>query len=251
MNQNFKVISLNPCGLPMNLQLPSAAFPLTFRRACFDLIYWSFPQNRNHSTWLRYSFHNSSPLSPAYLNKTQHVQVENKPQQPVFNACLLQLTTNFISDKSIFMLMCCRIILFSVYLPSFPSLSSWFIYFSFLLQWVFAWTPYCIVSLIGIMGYGSSISPFASMLPSIFAKSACCIDPYLYAVTHPRFRTELEKIFCSNRESNFQTSYSRRNNDRNESECETINLGPENNERKKRPLQRAESSFCEESTVSQ
>lgn len=137
--------------------------------------------------------------------------------------------------------------------PSLPNNFSDHLFSIFIFpQWAFAWTPYCIVSLIGITGYGSSISPFASMLPSLFAKSACCIDPYLYAVTHPRFRTELEKIFCNNRsESNFQTSYSRRNNDRNESECETINLGPEKNERTKRPLQRAESSFCDESTVSQ
>lgn len=120
------------------------------------------------------------------------------------------------------------------------------------MQWIFAWTPYCVVSLLGISGYGSSISPFASMLPSLFAKLACCVDPYLYAVTHPRFRTEVEKIFCAGRgeNGNFQTSYSRRQNDKNESECETVNLGQETNERKKRPLQRAESSFCEESTVS-
>jgi hypothetical protein len=117
-------------------------------------------------------------------------------------------------------------------------------------QWIFAWTPYCIVALLGISGYGTSISPFASMIPSTFAKIACCVDPYLYAVTHPRFRTELEKIFCSGRSENGTTSYSRRQNDRNESECETVNLEPQKNERIKPKLQRAESSFCDESTVS-
>lgn len=93
------------------------------------------------------------------------------------------------------------------------------------------------------------------MIPAIMAKMAACGDPYLYAVTHPRFRTELEKMFCSSRSENgnFQTSYysrgASRRQDRMESECETVQLGPDE-PRKKRPLQRAESSFCDESTVS-
>jgi hypothetical protein len=94
------------------------------------------------------------------------------------------------------------------------------------------------------------------MIPAIMAKTAACADPYLYAVTHPRFRAELEKMFCSSRigeSGNFQTSYSRsRRQDRIESECETVQLGPADEpERKKKPLQRAESSFCEESTISE
>lgn len=105
------------------------------------------------------------------------------------------------------------------------------------------------VSLLGIFGYAGSITPLASMVPAIMAKMAACGDPYLYAVTHPRFRNELEKMFCSSRSDN-TTSHSRRQ-DRMESECETVAMGPDENERKKRPLQRAESSFCDESTVSE
>lgn len=95
------------------------------------------------------------------------------------------------------------------------------------------------------------------MIPAIMAKTAACCDPYLYAVTHPRFRVELEKMFCSARSEqngNYQTSYySRAGTSRRqagmESECETVHLGPDE-DHKKRPLQRAESSFCEESSVS-
>lgn len=130
---------------------------------------------------------------------------------------------------------------------------SFFLSFSNL-QWIFAWTPYCVVALLGILGYGSSITPLASMIPSLMAKIACCVDPYLYAVTHPRFRTELEKIFCSSRSESFAASFSRGQSRRNcnESECETMNLEPTEDERKRarRPLQRADSSVCEESIVS-
>lgn len=93
------------------------------------------------------------------------------------------------------------------------------------------------------------------MIPAIMAKMAACGDPYLYAVTHPRFRVELEKMFCSSRgeNGNFQASYysrgASRRQDRIDSECETVQLGPDE-EIKKPKLQRAESSFCDESTVS-
>ncbi|CRK99939.1 CLUMA_CG013238, isoform A [Clunio marinus] len=113
--------------------------------------------------------------------------------------------------------------------------------------WCFAWTPYCVVSLVGIFGYGDSISPIASMIPAIMAKIACCGDPYLYAVTHPRFRAEIEKMFCSS-DGNFASSYrASRKKDKVESECETVQF--EEDTKKKRPLQRAESSVCEESTI--
>ena len=89
------------------------------------------------------------------------------------------------------------------------------------------------------------------MIPAIMAKIAACGDPYLYAVTHPRFRAEVDKIFCSrgDQSGTAQASHYSKRQDNMESECETVQLGPEENNRKKRPLQRDESSFCEESTV--
>lgn len=110
------------------------------------------------------------------------------------------------------------------------------------------------VALLGITGHGNSISPLASMIPAIMAKIAACGDPYLYAVTHPRFRAELDKIFCKSRgDGNLHTSnYSRggtRNQDNIESECETVQLGPER-KTQKGGLQRSESS-CDDYSVSE
>ncbi|XP_070499438.1 opsin, ultraviolet-sensitive [Chironomus tepperi] len=117
--------------------------------------------------------------------------------------------------------------------------------------WLFAWSPYCIVSLIGIFGYADNISPGVSMIPAIMAKLAACFDPYVYAVTHPRFSSELRQLLCKSQEeptSNFQTSYySRGPSKRRGKNKESVKIG---NNKERPPLDRAESSFCEESTVS-
>lgn len=132
-----------------------------------------------------------------------------------------------------------------------------FSFLSFFPQWMFAWTPYCIVSLIGIFGYADNITPLGSMIPAIMAKTAACIDPYLYAVTHPRFRSEVNKIFCLSQvdtTSNFQTSYysrgpSRRRGRHANDNARADENGNTNGQRRGQ-LDRAESSFCDDSTIS-
>lgn len=57
--------------------------------------------------------------------------------------------------------------------------------------WFIAWTPYAIVALLGIAGQNSTLTPLISMIPALFCKTAACIDPYLYSLTHPRFKKEL------------------------------------------------------------
>lgn len=61
--------------------------------------------------------------------------------------------------------------------------------------WFLAWSPYAIVALLGISGNEDKISPLGSMVPSLFCKAAACLDPYVYAVTHSRFRMEFSRIF--------------------------------------------------------
>lgn len=63
-----------------------------------------------------------------------------------------------------------------------------------------AWTPYAIVSLLGVMGYRHLLDPLTSMLPAIFCKIASCIDPFVYIVTHPKFRQECENLLLSKKE---------------------------------------------------
>lgn len=76
--------------------------------------------------------------------------------------------------------------------------------------WFTAWTPYSIVALLGISGNEDKLTPFGSMIPAVFCKTAACIDPYVYALTHPRFRMEFGRLFLGRVQfSRYQTSYSR------------------------------------------
>ncbi|CAK1545840.1 unnamed protein product [Leptosia nina] len=57
-----------------------------------------------------------------------------------------------------------------------------------------SWTPYAIVTLLGIFGKKDVITPGVSMIPALFCKTAACIDPFIYIITHPKFRKELQKL---------------------------------------------------------
>lgn len=58
--------------------------------------------------------------------------------------------------------------------------------------WFLAWTPYAIVALFGILGWSELLTPFVSVVPGVFCKISACLNPYLYSITHPRFKTELK-----------------------------------------------------------
>ena len=57
--------------------------------------------------------------------------------------------------------------------------------------WTITWTPYALVSLIGISGYGHILTPFDSMVPALVAKTAACIDPFVYSLNHPKIRNAI------------------------------------------------------------
>lgn len=63
--------------------------------------------------------------------------------------------------------------------------------------WFVAWTPYATVALLGISGKDYLISPLSSMIPALFCKTASCIDPFVYAITHPKFKAEIRAFFCN------------------------------------------------------
>uniref|UniRef100_A0A8W7P596 G-protein coupled receptors family 1 profile domain-containing protein n=1 Tax=Anopheles coluzzii TaxID=1518534 RepID=A0A8W7P596_ANOCL len=63
--------------------------------------------------------------------------------------------------------------------------------------WFAAWTPYAVVAMMGVFGYEQYLTPLNSMIPAVFAKIAASIDPYFYAMNHPRYRQMLERMFCN------------------------------------------------------
>ena len=58
-----------------------------------------------------------------------------------------------------------------------------------------AWVPYAIVALIGAAGRGELITPIASLIPAMFAKSAVVYNPLVYAVTMNRFKHRMQACF--------------------------------------------------------
>nr|APY20589.1 ultraviolet sensitive opsin [Conwentzia psociformis] len=58
---------------------------------------------------------------------------------------------------------------------------------------VASWTPYAILALIGAFGDQKLLTPGITMIPALCCKLVACIDPYIYAISHPRYRVELNK----------------------------------------------------------
>ncbi|XP_049547087.1 opsin, ultraviolet-sensitive-like isoform X2 [Anopheles darlingi] len=58
---------------------------------------------------------------------------------------------------------------------------------------VASWTPYAVLALIGSFGDKSLLTPGVTMFPACACKFVACLDPYVYAISHPRYRIELQK----------------------------------------------------------
>ena len=56
---------------------------------------------------------------------------------------------------------------------------------------LFAWTPYAVVTLYAIILMPEHISPVVAMLPSMFAKTAACYNPVIYCLLFKKFRDSL------------------------------------------------------------
>nr|APY20653.1 ultraviolet sensitive opsin [Pogonus chalceus] len=69
---------------------------------------------------------------------------------------------------------------------------------------VASWTPYAVLALIGAFGNQALLTPGVTMIPACACKFVACIDPYVYAISHPRYRVELQKkiTVVSNKRNN-------------------------------------------------
>jgi len=61
------------------------------------------------------------------------------------------------------------------------------------LLWVVTWTPYACVAMIGVFGNQMLITPLVAQLPSFLAKMSSCLNPVVFAVSHPKFRESIAK----------------------------------------------------------
>lgn len=61
------------------------------------------------------------------------------------------------------------------------------------LLWLVTWTPYAVVVFTACFCDKTLVSPLISQLPSFMAKTSCCFNPLVYAVSHPRFREAIAR----------------------------------------------------------
>jgi len=61
------------------------------------------------------------------------------------------------------------------------------------LLWVCIWSPYAFVNMIAVFGNQSVVTPLVSQIPSFIAKTASCLNPVVYAISHPKYREALAK----------------------------------------------------------
>ena len=60
---------------------------------------------------------------------------------------------------------------------------------------VFAWTPYAVVSLYTFISTPQNLSPFVATIPSMFAKTSVCYNPIIYFLLYKKFRESLGQTF--------------------------------------------------------
>ncbi|CAH0729531.1 unnamed protein product, partial [Brenthis ino] len=65
--------------------------------------------------------------------------------------------------------------------------------FTIFFLFVCSWTPYAFVAMTGAFGDKGLLTPVATMVPAVCTKIVSCIDPWVYAINHPRYRAELQK----------------------------------------------------------
>ncbi|CAB3251671.1 unnamed protein product [Arctia plantaginis] len=58
---------------------------------------------------------------------------------------------------------------------------------------VASWTPYGVMALIGAFGDQQLLTPGVTMIPAVACKTVACIDPWVYAISHPKYRQELQR----------------------------------------------------------
>merc|ERR1719383_1382986 len=63
--------------------------------------------------------------------------------------------------------------------------------------WTLAWTPFTVICMLGTWGDVSKITPLVSAIPVIIAKTSCCYNPIIYAISHPKYRECLKEMYPS------------------------------------------------------
>jgi len=62
-----------------------------------------------------------------------------------------------------------------------------------ILLYLLAWTPYAVITFIGQFGPEGILTPWVTVFPAYFAKSAIVMDPIVFGLSNPQFRSSLKQ----------------------------------------------------------
>jgi r-opsin len=60
--------------------------------------------------------------------------------------------------------------------------------------WIFAWTPFTVICILGTWGSPTYITALVSEIPIVCAKTSAVYNPIIYALSHPKYRECLKEI---------------------------------------------------------
>lgn len=67
--------------------------------------------------------------------------------------------------------------------------------FCVMMLFLFSWVPYILVAF--VKGFTDQslkrVTPVVSMIPAMTVKASACFDPFFYAISHPKYRLELQQ----------------------------------------------------------
>ncbi|KAM9336245.1 melanopsin-A-like [Symphorus nematophorus] len=62
-----------------------------------------------------------------------------------------------------------------------------------ILLFVISWAPYSCAALTAFAGYADMLTPYMNSVPAVIAKASAIYNPIIYAITHPKYRSALNK----------------------------------------------------------
>ncbi|GBM85084.1 hypothetical protein AVEN_248815-1 [Araneus ventricosus] len=74
-----------------------------------------------------------------------------------------------------------------------------------------SWTPYSLIACLGQFGDKSLLTPWVSVLPSLFAKMSTLYNPAIYGLSHRHFRAALKRMFDRDSRRNRSGTYFSKN----------------------------------------
>lgn len=64
-----------------------------------------------------------------------------------------------------------------------------------IMLWIFAWTPFTVICMLGTWYDSSFVTPIMSELPILCAKTSAVYNPIIYALSHPKYRECLKELY--------------------------------------------------------